>query len=178
MAAAFLAVAGCTSGDDEGGSASAESTAPASGESTRTEASAPPAAPAATQLRLLRLGSFDQPTYLTAPRGDRRRFVVERPGRIRVVSGGRVLGTPFLDISELVTTGGESGLLSMAFAPDYARSGRFYVYYTDSDGYIRIDQFRRAAGKPNRADSRVAAARDARAAPALQPQGRPAPVRA
>ncbi len=143
MAAAFLAVAGCTSGDDEGGSASAESTSPAS---------APPAAPAATQLRLLRLGSFDEPTYLTAPRGDKRRFVVERGGRIRVVSDGRVLGTPFLDIGDLVTTGGESGLLSMAFAPDYARSGRFYVYYTDSEGYIRIDQFRRAAGRPNRAD--------------------------
>ncbi len=147
-----MAVAGCTSGDDEDGSASAESTAPAPGETARSGAAAPPAAPAATQLRLLRLGRFDQPTYLTAPRGDRRRFVVERPGRIRVVSGGRVLGTPFLDIGDLVTSGGESGLLSMAFAPDYARSGRFYVYYTDSDGYIRIDQFRRAAGRPNRAD--------------------------
>ena len=68
-----------------------------------------------------------------------------------MVSGGRVLGTPFLDISDLVTTGGESGLLSMAFAPDYASSGRFYVYYTDSDGYLRIDQFRRSPSKPNRA---------------------------
>ena len=97
-------------------------------------------------------GSFDEPTYLTAPRGDARRFVVERPGRIRVVRRGKVLRTPFLDISDLVTTGGESGLLSMAFAPDYARSGRFYVYYTDSAGFIRIDQFRRAAGSPNRAD--------------------------
>jgi glucose/arabinose dehydrogenase len=151
-AAAFLAVAGCTSGDDENDSASAEATSQTSGEAARTDASAPPAGAAATQVRLLRLGTFDQPTYLTAPRGDKRRFVVERDGRIRVVSGGRVLGTPFLDISDLVTTGGESGLLSMAFAPDYARSGRFYVYYTDSEGYIRIDQFRRAAGKPNRAD--------------------------
>ena len=150
MAAAFIAVAGCTSGEDENGSASAEPTSPSSG--VRTEAGAAPAQPAATEVRLLRLGSFDEPTYLTAPRGDKRRFVVERPGRIRVVSGGRVLRTPFLDIADLVTTGGESGLLSMAFAPDYARSGRFYVYYTDSDGYIRIDQFRRAAGKPNRAD--------------------------
>ena len=151
MAAAFIAVVGCTSGDEENGSASAESTSPASG-ATATDAAGTPARPAATQFRLLRLGGFDQPTYLTAPRGDRRRFVVERAGRIRVVSGGRVLGTPFLDIGDLVTTGGESGLLSMAFAPDYARSGRFYVYYTDSAGYIRIDQFRRAAGNPNRAD--------------------------
>ena len=147
MAATLIAVAGCTSGDDENGSASAESTSPASGTAAGT-----PARPAATQFRLLRLGRFDEPTYLTAPRGDKRRFVVERAGRIRVVSGGRVLGTPFLDIGDLVTTGGESGLLSMAFAPDYARSGRFYVYYTDSAGFIRIDQFRRAAGRPNRAD--------------------------
>ena len=75
----------------------------------------------ARPVRLLRVGSFDEPTYLTAPRGDPRRFVVERGGRIRVVKGGRTLGQPFLDISDLVSTGGESGLLSMAFAPDYAR---------------------------------------------------------
>jgi glucose/arabinose dehydrogenase len=140
LAAVFVAVAGCTSDDGEDGSASAEATTP------RTAASpAAPAEPAARGIRLLRLGRFDQPTYLTAPRGDARRFVVERPGRIRVVSGGRVLGTPFLDISDLVSTGGESGLLSMAFAPDYARSGRFYVYYTDRQGFIRIEQFRRSS---------------------------------
>ena len=50
-----------------------------------------------------------------------------------------------------MTTGGESGLLSMAFAPDYASSGRFYVYYTDSTGYLRIAQFRRSSSNPDRA---------------------------
>ena len=99
LAAAFVAVAGCTSGDDEDGSASAEATAPAQSEPARSDEGPAPAQAAARQVRLLRLGSFDQPTYLTAPRGDRRRFVVERPGRIRVVKGGRVLRTPFLDIS-------------------------------------------------------------------------------
>ena len=103
-------------------------------------------------MRLLRLGTFDQPTYLTAPRGDRRRFVVEREGTIRIVQGGRVLGRPFLDISDRVTSGGESGLLSMAFARDYGSSRRFYVYYTDQQGFLQIDQFRAAAGAPNRAD--------------------------
>ena len=78
--------------------------------------------------------------------------MVEREGRILVIVHGRVRKTPFLDISDLVTTGGESGLLSMAFARDYARSGRFYVYYTDSAGYIRIDQLRRSGSDPNRAD--------------------------
>ena len=103
-------------------------------------------------VRLLPLGSFDEPTYLTAPRGDSRRFVVERGGRIVVVKGGRTLGQPFLDISDLVTTGGESGLLSMAFAPDYSSSGVFYVYYTDQQGYPTIAQYRRSQGNPDQAD--------------------------
>ncbi len=123
---------------------------------TKPAASTPsdaPAAPAQKRpVRLLRLGSFNEPTYLTAPRGDRRRFVVERAGTIRVVQRGRVLGQPFLDISDRVTSGGESGLLSMAFARDYASSRRFYVYYTDQQGFLQIDQFRAAAGTPNRAD--------------------------
>ena len=146
VAATIVVLASCNSGgDDDGASASTDRTSTAAGTPAR-QAAAP------RQVRLLRLGSFDEPTYLTAPRGDARRFVVERPGRIRVVRGGKVLRTPFLDISDLVTSGGESGLLSMAFPPDYARSGRFYVYYTDSAGFIRIDQFRRSAGNPDRAD--------------------------
>src|SRR5919202_6460230 len=106
----------------------------------------------AAAVRLLLLGHFRSPTYLTAPPGDRhRRFVVERAGRIRVLVGRRKLRAPFLDIRRLVQTGGESGLLSMAFAPDYARSGRFYVYYTDNAGFIRVDQYLRAESTPNRA---------------------------
>jgi glucose/arabinose dehydrogenase len=106
----------------------------------------------ARPVRLLRLGSFDEPTYLTAPRGDSRRFVVERGGRIVIVKGGRTLRQPFLDISDLVTTGGESGLLSMAFAPDYGSSGLFYVYYTDQQGFPTIAQYRRSQGNPDQAD--------------------------
>ena len=67
-----------------------------------------------------------------------------------VVRNGRKLGTPFLDISSQVTSGGEQGLLSMAFAPDYASSGRFYVYFTDGDGDQRVVEYRRASA--NRAD--------------------------
>jgi glucose/arabinose dehydrogenase len=104
------------------------------------------------RVRLLRLGRFDGPTYLTAPRGDRRRFVVQRDGTIVIVAGRRQLDEPFLDISDNVSSEGEGGLLSMAFAPDYASSGRFYVYYTDRQGYLQIDQFRRS-GDPNRADA-------------------------
>ena len=142
---------GCTEGDagETTRQASAEQ-APADQTADRTTTSDGSAA-ARRPVRLLLLGRFDEPTYLTAPRGDTRRFVVERGGRVRVVRGGRVLGEPFLDISDRVSTGGESGLLSMAFAPDYARSGRFYVYYTDDRGYITIDGFQRSPDNPDRA---------------------------
>ena len=104
-------------------------------------------------VRLLMLGRFNAPTYVAAPRGDRRRFVVERDGKIIVVRGRRKLATPFLDISDRVAAPeGESGMLSMAFARDYGRSGRFYVYYTDNEGFIQIDQFRRSGSNRNRAD--------------------------
>ena len=70
------------------------------------------------------------PIYAAAPPGDPRLFLVERAGRIRVLAGGAVLPAPFLDIAAGVSTAGEGGLLGLAFAPDYATSGVFYVYYT------------------------------------------------
>jgi glucose/arabinose dehydrogenase len=107
---------------------------------------------AAPSVKLLLLGRFRSPTYLTAPPGDRsRRFVVERAGRIRVVRDGRTLAEPFLDISGRVETGGESGLLSMAFAPDYARSRRFYVYFTDNSGDITVEEYMRSESSEDRA---------------------------
>jgi glucose/arabinose dehydrogenase len=114
-------------------------------------------ATAAGQLRLARVGSFAQPVFVTGAPGDRRRlFVVEQAGRIRVVRGGKTLARPFLDIRALVTSGGEQGLLSVAFAPDYARSGRFYVYYTDKRGQQRIAEYRRAtADRANAGSARL-----------------------
>src|SRR5690242_8923043 len=90
------------------------------------------AAPAeATQL--VKVGSFSQPTYVTAPPGDSSRlFVTQQAGKIMVMADGHTQATPFLDLTSKVKPPGstEQGLLSMAFAPDYATSGRFYVYYT------------------------------------------------
>src|SRR5919205_1196946 len=95
-------------------------------------------------VRLVKVGSFDAPLYVTAPPGDRRRiFVVEQGGAVRVVRGGKRLSRPFLDIRPLVLSGGEQGLLSLAFAPDYARSRRFYVDYTDRSGVQRVVEYRR-----------------------------------
>jgi len=162
LAVIVAAFTGCASDDGDEGSSAATGEASADRAQTgpgQRKATAPkargtgpePRAAARRPVRLLLLGRFDQPTYLAAPPGDRRRFVVEREGTIRVVRGGRVLRRPFLDIRALVSTGGESGLLSMAFAPDYGRSRRFFVYYTDNEGFITIAQFRRARGSPDRA---------------------------
>src|SRR5690349_17433989 len=95
-------------------------------------------------VRLQKVGSFDSPLFVTAPPGDKRRiFVVEQAGKIKLMRGGKVLPTPFLDITSLVTSGGEQGLLGLAFAPDYARSGLFYVYYTTKDGNQRVVEYHR-----------------------------------
>ncbi len=111
------------------------------------------AVPARRGVRLTRVGSFQQPLYVTAPTGERRRvFVVERGGRIRVVRGGRVVSRPFLDLSATVSTGPEQGLLGLAFAPDYDASGRFYVHYTNRAGDTRVVEYRRASA--DRADAR------------------------
>ncbi|WER47458.1 PQQ-dependent sugar dehydrogenase [Cupriavidus sp. WKF15] len=93
-----------------------------------------------------------EPVFLTSPANDTRLFIVERAGRIRVMQGGTLLATPFLDIASLTTTDGERGLLSMAFDPAYAANGRFYVYYTNSAGNITIARYQVSASNPNVAD--------------------------
>jgi glucose/arabinose dehydrogenase len=105
-------------------------------------------------LRLDRVGSFDFPVYLTSPRGDRgRQFVVEQDGQVRVIKNGRTLPRPFLNIPGLIDFNqGERGLLSMAFAPDYGQSRRFYVFYTDRGGDLRVDEFKRSVSNPDVAD--------------------------
>jgi glucose/arabinose dehydrogenase len=115
------------------------------------------AGPAAADVRLDRVvGSFVQPVAVTAPAGDRRLFVVERPGRIRIVDGGVVRRTPFLDIRSRVTYNANvqadhGGLLSLAFAPDYRTSGRFYVFSSAPGAWLRVDEYRRSARSPDRA---------------------------
>jgi glucose/arabinose dehydrogenase len=96
---------------------------------------------------------LDTPLYLTAPAGDPRRFIVERPGRVRILaSDGSLRATPFLDLSGLISTTGEGGLLSLAFHPGYAQNGRFYIYYTDKFSNIAIDEVKVTASDPNVAD--------------------------
>ena len=113
-----------------------------------------PVRPAATKPRLSRIGNFDQPTFVTAPPGDKSRvFVTEQPGRIRVLVNRKLRSRPFLDIRKDVNCCGERGLLSMAFAPDYATSGRFYVYFTRGDGDIVVRQYTRSSAETASASS-------------------------
>lgn len=92
------------------------------------------------------------PLLLTAPGGDRRLFIVERPGRIRILSGDSLQAEPFLDISELTRTDGERGLLGLAFHPDYGRNGRLFVHYSGAeDGDTRLAEYQ-VSDDPDRAE--------------------------
>jgi len=83
------------------------------------------------------------PLHLAAPRSEPNRlYVVEQPGRIRVLENGRLRAEPFLDIRSQVQSGGEQGLLGLAFHPSYATNRRFYVDYTDLQGNTRIVEYR------------------------------------
>lgn len=95
------------------------------------------------------------PVYVTHAGDDSGRlFVLEKAGTIRVIMDGQLLPAPFLDIREQVTTGGnEQGLLGLAFAPDYAASGYFFVNYNNLDGDTVIARFQHMATDPNRADA-------------------------
>jgi len=94
-------------------------------------------------------GPYEIPVLVTAPPGDMTRiFVVEKPGRIRIVKNGVLLATPFLDITDRTTRGYEQGLLGLAFEPDYSSSGRFYVFYTHTDGTETISRFQ-VSGDPD-----------------------------
>jgi glucose/arabinose dehydrogenase len=100
------------------------------------------------------VSGLQRPTYLTqADDGADRLFVVEQPGRIRIITGGQLREAPFLDItSRVLSTGNEQGLLSVAFHPDYKSNGWLFVDYTRKpDGATVIARYRVSAD-PNVAD--------------------------
>ena len=104
------------------------------------------------EVRLEQVASgLQSPVYLTSPASDARLFVVEQRGRIRIVQDGQLVDAPFLDITDRAGSGGERGLLSLAFHPAYASNGYFYVNYTDREGDTRIERYS-ATDDRNRAD--------------------------
>ncbi len=93
------------------------------------------------------------PLYVgSAGDGSGRLFVIEQEGRIRVIRDGRLAAEPFLDLSARISSGGERGLLGLAFAPTFATDGRFYVDYTDSDGNTVVAELRAPDPAADRAD--------------------------
>jgi glucose/arabinose dehydrogenase len=160
VCAAVLVLAAC-SGDGESESADPpapvpeESSTPTAPESDRAGGSRTPR---------LDLGSLDislqtvaegleSPLYVThTGDGSGRLFVLEQIGRIRIIRNGNLIPEPFLDISSLVVAGGEQGLLGLAFHPEFASNGRFYVDYTDRSGNTVVAEYTAHRANPDRAD--------------------------
>ena len=94
----------------------------------------PPPPPPTLQVELVPVASgFSSPLDIQqAGDGSGRLFVVEQGGKIKIIQNGSVVGTPYLDISSLISAGGELGLLGLAFHPSYSTNGCFYVNYTTS----------------------------------------------
>lgn len=88
--------------------------------------------------------------------GSNRLFVVEQGGRIKIIDNGVTLATPFLNIDPLTNGSGEQGLLGLAFHPNYAVNGYFYVYYTNTSGDTIVARYSVSSGDPNVADSNSA----------------------
>ncbi len=109
-----------------------------------------------TDLDSVRIASgLSSPVHVAAPSLDPYRlFIVEQPGRIRILDliNETLLGTPFLDITSDVLSGGERGLLSVAFHPDYENNRRFFVNYTNNAGNTVIARYEAQAGDPDLAD--------------------------
>ncbi|MCK6470525.1 MAG: PQQ-dependent sugar dehydrogenase [Planctomycetes bacterium] len=137
--------------------------APEGSISTQTEAAPAPfgegafaRAEPAGRLGLKRLATgLSMPLYVTAPPGDSgRAFIVERSGSIRILERATdtLKAAPFIQLSGLSSTG-DGGLLCMAFHPDYATNGFFYVSYVDSSEVNRIDRYTVSAGDADLADA-------------------------
>jgi len=105
---------------------------------------------------LSRVGNFDQPLYVTVIPGDTARlFVVEQGGIVREVRHDSIQARPFLDLTGQISSGGERGLLSIAFDPEYATNGRFFVYFTNPAGDLRIVRYN-VSNDPDSADEATA----------------------
>lgn len=115
----------------------------------------PTSSPGDFGVRLVEVArGLEQPVDVAhAGDGSGRLFVVEQEGRIRIVRDGTVAAQPFLDIVPLVRSGGEQGLFSVAFHPDYKENGRFFVHYTDVNGDTVIAEYRVSSLDPDRADA-------------------------
>ncbi len=98
------------------------------------------------------VSGLDYPVFATSPPGDDRLFVVEKSGYIRIIESDALVSGAFLDVHSLVSSGGEQGLLGLAFHPEYASNGLFYISYTDNSGDSKLVEYRVSAD-PDMADA-------------------------
>jgi glucose/arabinose dehydrogenase len=112
------------------------------------------AVPCAAQIRadVVASGLAQPLAFVQDPSDPSVQYIAEQGGRVRVLQGGVLESAAFLDLSTVVSTGGERGLLGLAFPPDYGASGRFYVNFTNPNGDTVVARFKRSAGNPLAAD--------------------------
>jgi glucose/arabinose dehydrogenase len=109
--------------------------------------------PANVGFRELITGLSQPVSIANAGDGDGRLFIVERIGRIRIFKNDALLPAPFLDLQSIVnSTGGEQGLLALAFHPNYGMNGQFYTLFTNQDGSLVLSRFTRSSNNPDLAD--------------------------
>jgi glucose/arabinose dehydrogenase len=108
----------------------------------------------APPIRVVRIAEgLEAPLGIVSPRdGTGRLFVLEKPGRIRIIQNGELLPEPFIDLRNQINDPVEAGLLGLGFSPDYASDGLFYLNYTDLGNDTVVSQFRVSEDDPNRAD--------------------------
>jgi glucose/arabinose dehydrogenase len=153
---AFLLLSACSgdSGEPEGASPSkstgaAETTGPAPTTDTGAAEDVGPAGRGGPLSLRAFVSGLEAPVHATgAPGEPGRLYVVEQIGRIRVAEGGRLLPDPFLDLVGSIAYGGEQGLLSLAFHPDYETNQLFYVNFTDPQGDTRVKEYRAGGAQP------------------------------
>jgi glucose/arabinose dehydrogenase len=148
LAAAVLVAGGCGENETAGPNASPSNPPP----SAATCSSAAPVANAVPLVATRVLTGLNRPVDLQSPPGDCRLFILEQQGRIRVVRNGALVAVPFLDIISRILSGGERGLLGLAFHPRYAENGRFFVNYTNRDGDTHVSEFRASPPSGDSAD--------------------------
>ena len=135
LCAVALLAAGCFSSGEEGGATQTR----AQTEPQATETSG--GAGGGMAFREI-TGGLDSPLAIAStPSEPDRLYIVEQPGVARIVENGKLLPEPFLDVQDLVVSGGEQGLLSLAFDPEYESTGLFYVNYTDTSGDTRVVEY-------------------------------------
>ena len=149
-----LLVAGACAGPSESPSASAATASPTDPPTPSATAAPTPPPPAGDgiDLEVVADGLASPVDVATPGDGSGRLFVVEQGGTIRIVAGDETVAEPFLDISDRITSGGERGLLGLAFHPEYPTDPRFFVDYTDARGDTVIASFRVDPADPDRAD--------------------------